>query len=72
VYTLRNLLSYKVLSIDEEPELLEKEIAIMEDTDFEYLVGFIGYFVHKRQVAVRGKSLPLTSSTLDVTTPFCW
>ena len=42
----------QVLSIDQEPELLEKEIAIMGGTVNEYLVGFIGYFVIKRQVAV--------------------
>jgi len=42
----------KVVSIDEEPELLEKEIAIMEETDFEYLVSFIGYFVRGREVAI--------------------
>lgn len=51
-----------MLSIDQEPELLEKEIAIMGDAQNEYLVGFIGYFVIKRQVAVSQQS-PLTLRT---------
>jgi len=56
----------QVLSIDQEPELLEKEIAIMGDTVNEYLVGFIGYFVIKRQVAV---SDSLASNTIVAGSP---
>jgi len=44
----------KVLNLDEEPELLEKEIGIMAhlSTSSSYLVGFIGYFVNKHEVAI--------------------
>lgn len=44
--------------MDEEPDLLEKEIKVMQATDFEYLVRFVGYFMtgpemsSERQVAV--------------------
>jgi len=52
----------KVLSIDEEPELLEREIALMKSTAHAHLVEFFCYFVHKRQVAVTAVSCSVTHS----------